>query len=365
MGLLVVAAAEPVLLTLRGALEVLASQTALAVERVTLSQEVTRRNNEAYFRTLVQNAHDVILIVDDGGRIRYASPSAEAVLGPGSLLARPVVDLVAPADRDAAERAAVGRGRQARHPRLPAGAHGRGPHRRRGDVPRSPGRSDRPWCRAHHARRHRAAETGAGAHPPGKPRLAHRAREPGAVPGPRRAGNGRPDQQDRGRPPGRPRRLQARQRHDGPRDRRRAPGRRGRPPHRDPASPRPRGAARWGRVRDPDRGRRARRRDRGDRGANRRRPCRSARRRKRPGHVGERRRGDDTRGARGRRDAQPGRPRPLRGEGSRQGAVAPLRAGPAPGRGRPARGTDRAGAGDRLGLVRPAVPADRRSRAVA
>ena len=105
MGLLVVAAAEPVLFTLRGALEVLASQTALAVERVTLSQEVTRRNNEAYFRTLVQNAHDVILIVDDGGRIRYASPSAEAVLGPGSLLARPVVDLVAPADRAAAERA--------------------------------------------------------------------------------------------------------------------------------------------------------------------------------------------------------------------------------------------------------------------
>ncbi len=105
MGLLVVAAAEPVLFTLRGALEVLASQTALAVERVTLSQEVTRRNNEAYFRTLVQNAHDVILIVDDRGRIRYASPSAEAVLGPGSLLARPVVDLVAPADRAAAERA--------------------------------------------------------------------------------------------------------------------------------------------------------------------------------------------------------------------------------------------------------------------
>ncbi|MBL8926379.1 MAG: EAL domain-containing protein [Pseudonocardia sp.] len=114
IGLLVVAAAEPVLCTLRGALEVLASQTALAVERVTLSQEVTRRNNEAYFRTLVQNAHDVILIVDDGGHIRYASPSAEAVLGPGSLLARPVVDLVTPADRDAAERA------------LPAGDGGSG-----------------------------------------------------------------------------------------------------------------------------------------------------------------------------------------------------------------------------------------------
>ena len=117
---------------------------------------------------------------------------------------------------------AVGRGRQARHPRLPAAAHGRGPHRRRGDLPRSPGRSDCPRFRAHPARRHRSAEAGAGAHPPGEPRLAHRAREPGAVPGPRRAGTGRPDERDRGRPPGRPGRLQARQRHDGPRDRRRA-----------------------------------------------------------------------------------------------------------------------------------------------
>jgi diguanylate cyclase (GGDEF)-like protein/PAS domain S-box-containing protein len=105
MGLLVVAADEAVLLTLRGALEILASQAALAVERVTLSQEVTRRNNEAYFRTLVQNAHDVILIVDDGGRVRYASPSAEAMLGPGPVVGRPVLDLAAPDDRDDAERA--------------------------------------------------------------------------------------------------------------------------------------------------------------------------------------------------------------------------------------------------------------------
>jgi len=77
----VVAASEPVLITLRGALEVLASQAALAVERVTLSQEVTRRNNEAYFRTLVQNTADVILIVDDDLWIRYASPSAARVFG--------------------------------------------------------------------------------------------------------------------------------------------------------------------------------------------------------------------------------------------------------------------------------------------
>ena len=103
VGLLIVAAGETVLLTLRGALEVLASQAALAVERVTLSQEVTRRNNEAYFRTLVQNAHDVILIVDDGGRVRYASPSAEAVLGLGSVVGSRVLGLFDPGDRDAAE----------------------------------------------------------------------------------------------------------------------------------------------------------------------------------------------------------------------------------------------------------------------
>ena len=105
MGLLIVAASETVLLTLRGALEVLASQAALALERVTLSQEVIRRNNEAYFRTLVQNAHDVILIVDDGGRVRYASPSAEAIFGPGSMVGTRVLDLVAPGDHDDAERA--------------------------------------------------------------------------------------------------------------------------------------------------------------------------------------------------------------------------------------------------------------------
>ena len=42
--------------------EVMASQAALAVERITLGQEITRRNSEEYFRTLVHNTADVILI---------------------------------------------------------------------------------------------------------------------------------------------------------------------------------------------------------------------------------------------------------------------------------------------------------------
>jgi diguanylate cyclase (GGDEF)-like protein/PAS domain S-box-containing protein len=105
MGSLVVVSTETVLLTLQGAIEVLASQAALAVERVALAQEMSRRDNEAYFRTLVHNAHDVILIIDDDGRVRYASPSVHAVLGPGSIVGTPVLDLVDPDDRDAAGRA--------------------------------------------------------------------------------------------------------------------------------------------------------------------------------------------------------------------------------------------------------------------
>jgi diguanylate cyclase (GGDEF)-like protein/PAS domain S-box-containing protein len=105
VGLLAVAAPEPALLTLQGALEVLASQAALAVERVVLVREMSRRDNEAYFRTLVHNANDVILIVGPDGRIRYASPSAENVLGPGSVVGAAVLDLVDDRDREAADRA--------------------------------------------------------------------------------------------------------------------------------------------------------------------------------------------------------------------------------------------------------------------
>ena len=143
VGLLVVAAAETVLLTLRGALEVLASQAALAVERVTLSQEVTRRNNEAYFRTLVQNAHDVILIVDDRGLVRYASPSAETLLGPGSTVGRRVrrSRRPGPRRRRAGAPLRVGRGGETGHPQLPDPAHRREARRRRGGLARPPGRS--------------------------------------------------------------------------------------------------------------------------------------------------------------------------------------------------------------------------------
>ena len=81
VGVLHVGAPTAVLPGLQRAVEVLAGQAALAIERVALSQEVIRRNSETYFRTLVQNTADVILIVDDAERIRYASPSATRLFG--------------------------------------------------------------------------------------------------------------------------------------------------------------------------------------------------------------------------------------------------------------------------------------------
>lgn len=97
IGALIVAGEERDLLLLREALATLAAQTALAVARVALAQEVNRRNSEMYFRTLVQNASDVILILDDD-RVRYASPSADQLLGVPNLEGTHLVDLVPPQD---------------------------------------------------------------------------------------------------------------------------------------------------------------------------------------------------------------------------------------------------------------------------
>jgi diguanylate cyclase (GGDEF)-like protein/PAS domain S-box-containing protein len=72
----------------------------LATERIALRQEVIRKENEAYFRTLVHNASDVILIVDDDTTVRYASPSAPSVFGSTELTGIRLPDLVDPREQD-------------------------------------------------------------------------------------------------------------------------------------------------------------------------------------------------------------------------------------------------------------------------
>jgi diguanylate cyclase (GGDEF)-like protein/PAS domain S-box-containing protein len=102
VGVLAVAADEASLVRIQASIAVLASQAALAIERITLNTEIVRRNSQEYFRTLVQNTADVILIVGDDNRVRYASPSAESVFGGAMVLHQKVRDLVDPRDRDLA-----------------------------------------------------------------------------------------------------------------------------------------------------------------------------------------------------------------------------------------------------------------------
>ena len=99
VGVLHVSAPSDVLAGMRRSVEALAGQVALALERIGLSREVIRRDSETYFRTLVQNTADVILIVDDEDRIRYASPSATSTLGadPTGLL---LPEIIHPGDRN-------------------------------------------------------------------------------------------------------------------------------------------------------------------------------------------------------------------------------------------------------------------------
>ncbi|MBX6748589.1 MAG: EAL domain-containing protein [Micromonosporaceae bacterium] len=94
-GQVYIAAEEPYLVTLQESAQVLADQAGLTLQRVWLNAEIDKRNREAYFRTLVLNAADVILILDADDRIRYASPSAATLFRSADLVGMSLPDLVA------------------------------------------------------------------------------------------------------------------------------------------------------------------------------------------------------------------------------------------------------------------------------
>ncbi|MEV8512771.1 EAL domain-containing protein [Dactylosporangium sp. NPDC051484] len=94
LGELWVAAAERALVDLQESARVLAGQAASMIDHITLNREITRRNSEAYFRTLVLNATDVILIVGGDDRITYASPSGRQLFGGTDVVGRPIADLL-------------------------------------------------------------------------------------------------------------------------------------------------------------------------------------------------------------------------------------------------------------------------------
>jgi PAS domain S-box-containing protein len=88
----------------------IADETGMIVETVGLFQDVTERKreeealarNERYFRALIENALDLITVLNADGTIRYVSPSVNTVLGysPEELIGSDVIQLIHPDDRD-------------------------------------------------------------------------------------------------------------------------------------------------------------------------------------------------------------------------------------------------------------------------
>ena len=64
------------------------------------------KESEEYFRSLIDNAADVIMIVDSDGRIRFGSPSVERLLGyrPQEIVAERLLDAIHPEDAETVRR---------------------------------------------------------------------------------------------------------------------------------------------------------------------------------------------------------------------------------------------------------------------
>ena len=59
----------------------LAGQAALALDRISLVEAVGRRDSDLYLRAVIRNSADIMLVIDEDQRIRYASPSLRELLG--------------------------------------------------------------------------------------------------------------------------------------------------------------------------------------------------------------------------------------------------------------------------------------------
>lgn len=99
-GALVVAGRREDLTATQDALEVLAGQAALALDRISLVEAVGRRDSDLYLRAVISNTADLMMVIDEDQRIRYASPAIRDLIGTDELppLAT-LTELVHPDDR--------------------------------------------------------------------------------------------------------------------------------------------------------------------------------------------------------------------------------------------------------------------------
>jgi PAS domain S-box-containing protein len=110
-GALILVGRRDALTAARDTLEVLAGQAALALDRVALVEAVGRRDSDLYLRTVIRNSADIMVVIDEDQRIRYASPSLRELLGADDLPPLATLDdLVAPDDRHQLRQAFRGSG---------------------------------------------------------------------------------------------------------------------------------------------------------------------------------------------------------------------------------------------------------------
>ena len=105
-GALVITGRREALTTGRDALEVLAGETALALDRITLVEAVGRRDSDLYLRAVTGNTAEIMAVVDSDHRIRYASPGLHRLTGGTDLPPLTAFDdLIHADDREAVRRA--------------------------------------------------------------------------------------------------------------------------------------------------------------------------------------------------------------------------------------------------------------------
>ncbi|MBM2619419.1 PAS domain S-box protein [Actinoplanes sp. LDG1-06] len=110
-GALILEGRRDTLTATRDTLEVLAAQAALALERISLVEAVGRRDSDLYLRAVIRNSADIMVVIDEDQRLRYASPALNELLGTTDLPPLATLgDLVHPDDRDQLSRAFGGSG---------------------------------------------------------------------------------------------------------------------------------------------------------------------------------------------------------------------------------------------------------------
>ena len=103
-GALLLSARRSALHAVRDAVEVLASQAVLALDRIVLVEAIGRRDSDSYLQAVIRHTEGIILVADEDGRIRYASPALASTLGVRSPPLATLRDLVWPADHRHVER---------------------------------------------------------------------------------------------------------------------------------------------------------------------------------------------------------------------------------------------------------------------